>query len=255
MSKVIPIFYDHSSKKSILTYDPIKDVKDYGYKSIVKICKDHGIKECYGVSDSFSTFIDAWKNCRKEKIRFRFGLELWMCDDAKVHTPESLYNEHKIIIFAKNSAAYKDLIQIFSTQRMTRDNFYYRYRFDYKQLNTLWTNNLELTLPFFDSAIAQNTVSYNANIIPDFPAPPIIFREQNSEHPMAQTINDALDHFNYDGHYEEVKTKTVFYEKREHFDEYTVYRCVHNRGALFDEPKLEYFCSPSFSFEDYLKIK
>ncbi len=252
---VIPIFYDHSSKKSLLTYDPIKDVKAGGPASIVKLCKDHDIQRCYGVSDKFDTFIDAWKNLRKEKMKFRFGLEMWMCDDSHVRDANSLFNEHKIIIFAKNSAAYKDLIKIFSTCRMTRDNFYYKYRFDFKQLNPLWTDNLTLALPFFDSAIARNTIGYNANIIPDFPTAPVIVREQNTEHPQADVINDALDNFNRDGKFEEVKTKTIFYERADDMDAYTVYRCIHNRGASFDEPKMDYFCSPSFSFENYLALK
>ncbi len=250
----IPLFYDHSSKKSILTYDPIKDVTEHGPKSIVKLCKDNDLKEIYSVSDSFATFIDAWKNLRKAGIKFRFGLEMWMCDDAKIRNEASLFNEHKIIIFAKNSDAYKDLIKIYSTQRMDRDNFYYRYRFDFNQLNPLWTDNLILALPFFDSFVARNTVRYNSSIIPKLPMKPVVFREQNTQHPQELVINNALDNY-CEGEYENVKTKTIYYNKREDIDAYTVYRCIQNRGATYDEPKMDYFASPTFSFEDYLALR
>jgi DNA polymerase III alpha subunit len=251
---ILPIFYDHSSKKSILTYWKDKELTANGPRSIIKICKDNNVNTIYGISNNFATFIEAYKNCRDSNINFRFGVELWMCDDAKVHNEESLNNEHKIIIFAKNSDSYKDLVKIYSACHASRDNFYYKARFDFKQLKPLWTNNLILALPFFDSVIANNTTSYNCHIIPDFPVAPIIMREQGTEHPMEETINRALDSFNSDDKYEEVKTKTIFYEKRSHFDEYTVYRCIHNRGASIEEPKMDYFCSPAFSFEDYLKL-
>ncbi len=251
---IIPVFYDHSSKKSILTYWKEKELTPGGPLSIIKLCKDAGVKHIYGVSDSFATFIEAYKNCREAGIKFRFGVELWMCDDAKVHNEDSLYNEHKIIIFSRNSAGYQDLIKIFSAAHASRENFYYKARFDFNQLNALWTNNLTLALPFFDSFIARNAIGYNSHIIPNLPAKPVLFREQNAQHPMESSINDALDAFNIAGEYEEVPCKTIFYEKRAHLDEYTVYRCIHNRGASFDEPKMDYFCSPTFSFEDYLAL-
>lgn len=251
---ILPIFYDHSSKKSILTYWKEKELAPNGPRSIIKICKDSGINTIYGISNNFSTFIEAYKNCREAKINFRFGIELWMCDDAKVHDAASLNNEHKIVIFARNSDAYKDLVKIFSACHADRNNFYYKARFDFQQLNKLWTNNLILALPFFDSVIAQNTLKYNCNIIPNFPVPPIIMREQSAKLPIESSINYALDLFNNEGKYEEIKTKTIFYEKRSHFDEYTVYRCIHNRGSSIEEPKMDYFGSPNFSFEDYLQL-
>lgn len=255
-NNIIPVFYDHSSKKSILTYDKPSDVTAKGPRSIVKLCKDAGINEVYGVSDNFSTFITAYKNCRDAGLKFRFGLEMWLCDDAKVHTEESLDTEHKVIIFAKNSKAYQDLIKIYSACRTTRDNFYYKFRFDFNQLNALWTENLTLALPFFDSFIQKNNLSYNSRIIPKFPVKPIIFREQSCEHPQQSLTDTFLDSYNTDNQYEEVKTKTIFYEKRKHLDQYTVYRCIHNRGnkSDFDDPKLEFFCSPEFCLESYLEL-
>jgi DNA polymerase III alpha subunit len=252
---IIPIFYDHSSKKSILTYWKIKETEPDGPRSIIKLCKENNVDTIYGVSDNFATFIEAYKNCREEKIKFRFGFEVWMCDDAKVHNEESLLNEHKIIIFGKNSASYKDMVRIFSAVHADKDNFYYKARFDFNQLANLWTNNLHLALPFFDSFIAQNATNYGSFIVNQLPTDPIIFREQDTEHPKEKIINRALDSYNADKKFTEVKTKTIFYEKSSHFDEYTVYRCIQNRGASFDEPKMDFFCSPTFSFENYLTLR
>lgn len=251
---MIPLFYDHSSKKSLLTYDKPSETTENGPRSIVKLCKDNGIDTVYGVSDSFSTFIEARKNCRSEGLKFRFGVELWMCDDAKVHDEASLKNEHKIIIFALNSDAYKDLIKIFSAAHASAENFYYKARFDFNQLNPLWTKNLRLALPFFDSAIARNTLGHGVNIIPNFPEAPLLLREQNSQIPYANTVNRALDRYNVAKDHEEITCKTIYYDKYSDFDAYTVYRCIHNRGATFDDPKMSYFCSPTFSFEDYLSL-
>jgi len=175
--KPIPLWYDHGSEKIAINLLERKELTEGGQKSIVKLCKDHGIKECYGISNNFNTFIEAWKNLKEEKIDFRFGLEMILCDDSSIHTPDSLKNNHKIIIFARNSDAYKDLGKIFTACYVEKNNFYYQYRFDYKKLNPLWTNNLILALPFSDSFVSKNNLSFGAQIIPDLPAEPVILRE------------------------------------------------------------------------------
>jgi len=247
------IFYDHSSYKSLLTNWSDKDLTDSGPRSIAKLAKDNGLDKLIFVSNSFSTFIEALKNCKKNGIQLVFGLELWLCDDAKIHDEESKKTEHKIIILMKNSKGYQDLVKIYSAMNLTNDNFYYKPRFDLAQLKPLWTDNLGIILPFFDSFIARNTTKFGATIVPAFPCAPVLCREQEPEHPHEQVINLALDDYNKNGDHQEIKTKTIFYEKESDFLAYTTYRCMKNRSSV-EDPKLDWFCSPKFSFESYLSL-
>lgn len=251
--KVLPIWYDHSSRKSILTYWEAQDCTPEGPQSIIELCKGLGLKQCYGVSNNFHTFLEAWKGCKAAGIEFRFGLEIWLCDDAKVHTEESRRNEHKVIVFAKNSAAYKDLIKLFSACHADQTNKYYIQRFDCRQLKQYWTENLMLALPFFDSFLHANTLRHGASIIPDFPAKPVIFREQGSGIPFAGLIDAALDVYNVDGGHEEVATKTIYYAKRADLDAYITYRVIQNRTS-FNVPNLDFMCSPHFSVESWKEL-
>ena len=67
-------------------------------------------------------------------------------------------------------------------------------RFDFKQLKPLWTDNLILVLPFFDSFIAKNLLSYGAAIVPHFDfTKPVLFREVGSNLPFAHLIDAALE--------------------------------------------------------------
>jgi hypothetical protein len=253
MSDVVPIFYDHSSRKSLLTYWNAKDTVPGAPQSIVGLCKSAGLKECFGVSTNFHTFLEAWKNLKEEKISFRFGLQLTLCDDAKVHTDDSLKNEHKVIVFMKNSNAYVDLIRLYTACASDPTNRYYLQRFDCKQLKQHWTDNLLLAIPFFDSCIHANMLRYGASIVPDFPVKPMIFREVDSGVPFASLIDKALDLYNADGSHEEVKTKTIYYEKKDDLEAYITERARKARGS-FSKPNLNYMCSPRFCFEEWKEL-
>jgi hypothetical protein len=247
---ILPIWYDYSSRKSLLTYWGEKDVTPEGPQSIVSLCKTAGLKQCFGVSTNFHVFLEAWKSCKEAGIQFSFGLEMTLCDDATIHTEESLINEHKVIIFALNSAAYQDLIRLYTACHSKVENRYHMQRFDCKQLTQYWTDNLLLAIPFFDSFIHINTMRYKAAIMPSFPVGPVIFRETNSGLPFASIIDDALDTYNSDGPREEVRVKTIYYEKYADFEAYITDRARRQR-ANFNKPNLDYMCSPHFCFEDW----
>lgn len=253
MSNIIPLFYDHSSKRSILTYWKEEECVENGPQSIVKIAKNNSLKEIFGISNNFHTFFEAYKNLKEQNINFRFGLSLIMCNDINDKSEESIKTQHKIIIWMKNSTAYKDLIKIYTKCHADINNKYYIQRFDFNQLNSLWTNNLILSLPFFNSFIHKNTLEYGCDIMPNFPVLPIIFREQNSGLPFENLINKALEKYNKDGNMEEVKCKTIYYEKKDDMKAYMVYRAIENQST-FAKPELEDFCSNNFSFEDYKEL-
>lgn len=254
MSEVIPLFYDHSSYKSILTFWEPKDCLPNGPKSIVSLCKDAKLKECVFISKNFATLPEAWKNLKAEKINLFFGIEMIMCDDAKIHTDESRRNEHKIIIFFKNQDGYRDLLKLYSACNTDPENKYYVMRFDYKQLKKYWTNNLMMALPFFDSFVARNLLGFGTTIVPDLSfTKPVIFREKNSGLPFEPLINEALNRFNPNKEYKEQFVKTIYYGERKDFKAYMAYRCILNRST-YTEPELRHFSSQEFCFESWKEI-
>lgn len=252
MSEIIPLFYDQSSFKSILTLEkPRKTLDPSASDSIVEICKENGLKKCVFISKNFSTFIDGWKNLRDVGIEPIFGVEFVMCDDAAVHTDESRANEHKVIILMKNKDAYRPLLNIYTACNANINNKYYVQRFDYKQLKPLWSDNLLLAIPFFDGFIGKNLLSYGAAIVPDLSfTKPVLFREVGSGLPFEHLIGAAFDRYNKDGALQQFDTKTIYYKKRKDFRAYSVYRGIMNR-ELHSKPNMEHFGSREFCFESY----
>ena len=61
------------------------------------------------------------------------------------------------------------------------EGFYYRPRMDFENLKKLWSNDdLVLAVPFYDSFIYKNLLTYNA-CVPDFSfTEPVFFTENNS---------------------------------------------------------------------------
>lgn len=254
MSEIIPLFYDQSSFKSILTYWKEKDSHASGPSSIVQICKENNIKKCVGISKNFSTFIDAWKNLKDVGCELIWGIEFTFCDDAKIHVDESRNNEHKVIILMKNKDGYKDLLNIYTACHSNPDNKYYVQRFDFNQLRPLWTDNLILALPFFDSFIARNLLTYGAAIVPDFNLiKPVLFREVGSDLPFEHLIHNALDKYNKNKGLEEFDTKTIYYKNRADFRAYSVYRAIMNKES-HQRPNMEHFGSQEFCFESYREL-
>jgi DNA polymerase III alpha subunit len=253
MSNIIALFHDHSSRRGILTYWKESECIEGGPQSILKLAKEANLKEVFGISNNLHTFFEAYRNLKEQNISFRFGLSLIMCKDVNDKTEDSLKTEHKIIVWAKNSQAYKDLIKIYTKCHADINNKYYIQRFDFNQLNALWTNNLILSIPFFDSFIHKNLLQYGSNIIPQFPVQPIIFREQNSGLPFENLINNALDNYNKDKSMEEIRCKTIYYENKDDARAYITYRALDNR-ASFNSPGIDFLCSNNFSFQDYKEL-
>jgi DNA polymerase III alpha subunit len=250
MNNIIPIFYDHSSYKSILTFD---DEIENGPDNILEICKSNNIKQCYFASNNFHTFLTAWKAAKKKGIQLIFGLEIWMCNDSKVHDEQSPKSNNKIIVFQKNSDGYTDLIKLYTALHTNIENKYHKYRLDYQQLKKYWTDNLILTIPFFDSFVAKNLLQFESSIVPDFPIKPVIMREVDSGLPFDILIGKALDEFNKNKEYEEIKVKTIFYKDRKDVPAWIVYRSI-GLHSNFSAPEMDYCCSNNFCFESFKEL-
>ena len=71
-ANLIPLFYDDSSRKSILTFDDPKTHIKGTPKSIVSILKDAKMDKCVFVSDNFESFVKAIEVTKKNKIQLIF---------------------------------------------------------------------------------------------------------------------------------------------------------------------------------------
>lgn len=246
MEASIPLFTSHYSiGKSILTFDSPDTVKESGADSIVKICKDYNITDCVAVEDNMSGFVEALKETKAAGLGFCFGLKLMVCDNIADKSDASFKSEHKIVIFAKSQAGYRDLLRVYSCA--ATDGFYYIPRIDFANLRRLWTANLELFIPFYDSYIHRSITTFSS-IVPFFDfAKPKLFLENNLL-PVDQIISAEVDRVAKIQDYKVYRAKTIYYKTRQDFEAYMVYRTIFRRTTL-DNPNIRQFASPEFCIE------
>jgi len=151
MEELVPIFKSHYSLgRSILTLKPPKDTPETdSADSVFDICDEAGIKELFLVDDNMAGFLEAYTNAESLNIKLIFGLRLTFCLDHSNKSEEGRANSYKNIIFAKNANGYKQLIKIYTLA--AQQGFYYEPRIDFNSLKPLWSNDLILTVPFYDS--------------------------------------------------------------------------------------------------------
>lgn len=244
----IPLFKSHYSLgKSILTLAKAGSSEADEPSSIIDIAKKLSLENLYLVDDSVSGFLEAYKSCEDAKINLRFGLRLTVCDDIDNKTAESRDKEHKVIVFIRNSEGYKDLIKI-STVAST-NGFYYYPRIDCKILKNLWNeNNLSLGIPFYDSYVFKNNLSYSI-CVPDFSfCNPVYFVEDNNL-PFDGILKSKVEEIVSDKMLA-VKSQSIYYENKEDFLAYLTFRCISERTTL-NKPNLEHCSSNEFCAESF----
>lgn len=248
--KVLPIFSSHYSiGKSILTLDETGDELDENKPiSIFSIAKKYGLKEIFLVENNFSGFLEAWKNSKKMGVDLRFGYRVTCCNNLNDKTPQSFDSEHKIIIWLKDYTAYKYAIKIAS--KAQTDGFFYIPRIDNEWLNKLWNNSLQIGIPFYDSYLFNNLLTFS-KCNPNFPDHPVFFTE-NNELPFDNILRETVSNASNENDTEIQKSQSIFYYKKSHFKAYSVFRCINNRSNL-NKPELSFFSSDSFCFENLLK--
>lgn len=241
-----PLFSSHYSFNSILTFEEPSKVKRGGPASIVKICKDFGIKQCFLVEKSFAGFYEARKNLLKESISMQFGLKLMCTQDLSKKDEASLKSQHKVIVFFKNDYGYRKLMKIYSMA--ATDGFYYVPRIDLSYLESIWDeNDLLMAIPFYDSFIYANNFSFSTAIASFGFTKPIFFIERND-----LPIDAILEH-NVKSHAalcggKIMMTKSIYYENRNDFRAYMAYRCILNRSVL-EKPNMDGLSSDNFCIE------
>ena len=250
--EALPLFKSHYSLgKSILTLEKPDDAIKGGPDSIIKLCLDNELKELCLVDDSMSGFLQAYTNCKENKIKLIFGVRLSICFDHKDKSKESLDKTCKYIIFCKNHEGYKRLIKIYSFA--AQQGFYYSPRIDFESLKTFWNEeDLSLCVPFYDSFLHKNTLD-GSSCVPDFSfCSPTFFIEDN-DIPFDDIIKRKVEDYTSENNFETLQTQSIFYSEKKDFKSYLTFRCINKRTTL-DKPNLDHMCSDEFCLESWKNL-
>ena len=250
MEDTIPIFKSHYSLgRSILTLKMPKEFQENeSSDSVFDICKEAKLKEMYLVDDNMAGFLEAHTNAESLKIKLIFGLRLTFCPDSSEKSEEGRRHSYKNIIFSKNANGYKQLIKIYTLA--AQEGFYYEPRIDFERLKPLWSNDLLLAVPFYDSFLYNNKYT-DSQCVPDFSfTDPVFFTEDNDtllDKDMQERVNSFCGE-----KYETIRTKSIYYKNREDFPAYLTFRCINGRTTV-EKPNFDGMCSPEFCYESYLE--
>ena len=244
----IPLFKSHYSKgRSILTLEKPDSVDPNGAQSIIKIAKDHRLKELFLVEDNPSGFLQAFINCEEQNIQLNFGLRITIAGNMLQKDEETFATQSKYVIFAKNKSGYKRLIKIYS--KAAKDGFYYEPRIDFKNLKYIWSEkDLTLCVPFYDSFLHKNSL-HDHICQPDFDFTSPVFMNEDNDNFIDVLIKNKIRDFCKDKH-EVLDAKSIFYHKREDFKAYLTFRCINQRTTL-DKPNFDHMTSREFCFESW----
>lgn len=254
MYKVIPLFKSHYSLgKSILTLETPSG-KITQPTSIFDLLIQNKLNTLTLVEDNISGLLQASKHSQENKIKLIFGLRINFTEDCLHQNEESLKKRAKYIIFAKNPAAYQDLIKIWSFAASS--GFYYKPCLDFVQLKNFWTENLLLAVPFYDSFLYLNTF-YSHQHVPDFSftRPVFFFEKQNL--PFDDTLWERVKFYTESQKMDLLPAHSIFYTDAKDFLAYMTFRCIHNRGhssaSTLEKPELEHMGSNTFNFNHWFE--
>lgn len=232
---IIPVFSSAYSMRSILSFDN----ED---RSIPALAKKTGIDDVFLVEDNLTSFLLAKKSL-KEGQKLCFGLRIELCADFREAKDTSF---HKVIIFASNDKGYKLLSNIYS--KASTDFFNSFPRLDEVYLNSVWTDDLILAVPFYDSFVYRNSFELGA-CVPSFKfSKPVFFVEDNGlffDKKLSSYVHRAKENFSGS---KIQKVKSVFYNKKKDFLAWQTYKCIQNRSTL-SVPNLNYCASDRFCLE------
>ena len=153
----------------------------------------------------------------------------------------------KIVIFANSKKGYEALIKIYT--KAAQKGFYYEPRIDYKSLAEFWSEkDLTLMIPFYDSFLHKNALCGSV-CVPDFKFTEPVFSVEENDVPFNFLIKNHIEKFAGKNN-EIIKTKSIYYSKKEDFKAYLTFRCINNRTSL-DKPNLDHMTSDEFCLEAY----
>ena len=212
---MIPLFTSHYSRgRSILSLADPKKTKPDGPDSIVKLCVENSIKNPFLIENNLTGLAEAAKNFEAEEIGFRFGWKTLMVNDLESEDRED--SASKVIIFIRNTQGYYDLIKLHNTINKEHQGMV-----DGRTMEGLWTDNLALAIPFYDSYIFNNLLFDKLSQPSVKPFNPIFFRENNGL-PFDSLVAERLPQTRV------MDVKSIYYNKRSDFEAWQTYKCLCN---------------------------
>ena len=245
---ILPLFSSHFSLgKSTLNLEKPEKIDDNKPISIFSIAKDEKLSDIYLVENNFSGFIQAYKTAKENNINLKFGLKLVICNDLNDKSEASFKSESKVIIWMKNSAGYSDLIKIYS--RAATDGFYYLQRLDWKHLNSMFTDNLLLSIPPYSSFLHNNLLKGH-ECVPDFGKikPNIMISRMSL--PFDSLLEESHKNYAKNNNLNLLEVHPVYFYSQKQLDSYLTFKAIHKRGQ-FSAPKLDGHGSDEFCWENY----
>jgi DNA polymerase III alpha subunit len=242
---MIPLFKSHYSiGKSILTLDHPEKSRDDGSDSIFSIAQEESLDTIYLVEDSMIGFFDAFKKAKEFGIKLIFGYRFTCCTDV-----DSADSHHKLIAFALNDQGCKDLNKFYSHINAESNGVITN-----SDLLRLWTENMLLAVPFYDSFIFKNHLSLS-NCTPDFKhIKPIFFVERNNL-PFDSLIEDAVRQYASQSDCQVQLAKSIYYRYKSDYEALQTYKVICNRSfgrqATLSSPNLNHFGSDEFCWESF----
>lgn len=248
MYNTVPLFKSHFSiGKSILTLEESSDENDPD--SIIQIAKDNKLKKIFLVEDSFSGFLQAYKNSKANNIDLIFGIKFVFCENILNKNEEELKKHHKLIIFANGNEGYKTLTKLWT--KASLEGFYYTPRLDMNILKENFNDNIKVAIPFYDNFIFNNTLKgYKCvSFIENYK--PFVFTESNNLI-FDSLMEKKVKEFANTNNLPIIKTKSIYYKFKKDFKSFLTFRCINNRTTL-NKPEMEHMSSNEFCFESWLE--
>jgi DNA polymerase III alpha subunit len=237
---MVPLFTSHYSiGKSILTLDPPREEREFGPTSIFEIAQDNELDHVFLVENTLTGFPQAASVSSSLGVKLSFGLLLNICEQG-----------HRVVVFAKNAEGCKRLNKIYS-EAFGKDGECVTC----ETLKSLWSKDLMLAVPFYDSFLFKNITSFD-NCVPDLSGlDPTFFIEDNGL-PFDKLITDTVASYTKSQGYPTETVKSIYYENKNDVDALQTYKCVCSRKfgkSSLSKPNLDHFGSDQFCFESYLE--
>lgn len=254
---ITPLFKSHFSiGKSILTLDSPKNSTDPdGPDSIFSLAENSDLKKIVLVEDSLMGFLQAMKISKEISKQLIFGIRLDVCEDLSlINDEKKKTSSHKIIIFPKNSEGCINLNGIYTKSKTEHNGL-----LDLNLLKSMWSpENLCLAIPFYDSFIFSNIMTFNSWVVDFSFASPTFFVE-NNDLPFDNLISDAVHKYCSAHNFPIEKTQSIFYKNKKDFSAYLAYKLICSRNSFggrelsLEKPNMDHLGSDQFCWESYLE--
>ncbi len=247
LNKILIYKTHYSIGSSLFTLEKETEINPNKPVSLLAVAKQHGLKQIIIAEDNISSFWKAHVLFKEANVQLIYGVSLTLCDNLSIEK-DGMRTNGDATIWLKNDKAYFDFVKIY-TEASTIGLHEGKRRITWARLNELWSDNFEISLPFYSSFIAQNTLQLFHSANPNFGKlkPTIFLADHNL--PFDSCLRGAALKFASSHNLNTLESKEVRYYKPEDAYAAFVMRCILNRSTA-EKPNLDSFSSRSFSFLD-----